>query len=58
MTREEFQKRCDEVFVSQDGDEYYSIEVHEGGIVSISMSEQTEDGNTVIIPLTKRRKEI
>lgn len=47
LNQKEFNKRCHEVFFSQEGDYYYSIEVKDSK-VSINMEEETADGNTVI----------
>lgn len=47
LTQEEFNKRCNEVFLSQEGDYYYSIEV-KGDRVIINMEEETIDGDTVV----------
>ena len=47
LNREEFNKRCNEVFESQEGDYYYSIEVIDNKVI-INMEEETEKGATVI----------
>lgn len=49
MTQTEFNKRCDEVFESREGDEYYYVEeVFSDGRVSIAMSELDEDGDRTV----------
>ena len=39
LSQEEFQKRCEEVFLMNDGDEAYGITVEDDGRVKVSMGE-------------------
>ena len=39
LSQEEFQKRCEEVFLMNDGDEAYDITVEDDGRVKVSMGE-------------------
>ena len=58
MTQQEFQKRCENVFDTQVGDEFYSIEIDRWDNVLIDMSEIDEKGNRVAfyyIPNMKER---
>lgn len=49
MTQKEFNKRCNEVFESREGDEYYYVEeVFSDDRVSIAMSEVDEDGDRAV----------
>ena len=57
MTQQEFQKRCEDVFVAQVGDEFYSIEIDKWNNVSIDMSEIDEKGNRIALYYTPNMEE-
>lgn len=48
MTQQEFNKRCNDVFDTQEGEEYYSIHIVENKYVVINMSETDNKGNMVV----------
>ena len=53
LTPEEFDKRCREVFVANEGDEFYGIEVFDDHHIFLSMAEMDEvDGEPVLVGLT------
>ena len=39
LSQEEFEKRCDEVFCTQVGEEYYGIRIEDDGRVCVEMGE-------------------
>lgn len=48
MEQKEFQRRCEEVFDTQEDEEYYSIDITPEGEVVINMSEINETGQFII----------
>lgn len=50
LTPEEFDKRCREVFLTNEGDEFYGIEVFNDQYIVLSMAEMDEvDGEYVLV---------